>query len=118
MSKLDELPEGCATWLDAACQTLAGFHPSLKQSATGAREARAELAALRQRAEDAELLLRAIFDAELNAEHPFDWYFLNDRRIRFEARFEVPFDSATGLPVLRDDVRKILRGELGDGVTC
>lgn len=43
-------PAGCNSWLDAAVQTLAGFHPSLRDSAVGAKLAREELNAIRARA--------------------------------------------------------------------
>ena len=36
------------TWLDAAVQTLSGYHPTLKDSAVGGREAREELETLRR----------------------------------------------------------------------
>ena len=72
-------------------------------------EARAELAALRQRAEDAEMIVRAIFDAELNADHPFDWHFQSDGTISFTGRFVLKFDDVLGLPILTDEAREALR---------
>ena len=47
------LPDGCDTWLDAAVQTLCGFHPSLHQSAEWGWRARSELESSRALLNDA-----------------------------------------------------------------
>jgi len=71
--------------------------------------ARTELAALRRRAEDAEMIVRSIFDADLNADQTFDWYFDGDGKIQFPGRFVLAFDRATRLPILTDEAREALK---------
>lgn len=73
----------------------------------------AERDALAGRVGDAELLLRAMFDAELNSRHPLDWYFKDGHTIVFPGRFTLSFDRERGLPVLTDEARAALRGEGG-----
>ena len=55
------------TALDLACQTLAGFHPELRDAPELLRDARAELAQLRRAPSEAVGLLREVLHAWDNA---------------------------------------------------
>lgn len=101
MSKLDELLDeiSCGDWDDD--------HPLVLA-------ARAELAALRQRAEDAEMIVRCY-------SHRWVYYFGTGETMCMvtvkPATLEVPEtyqtalhrDPATGLPILTDEVRKAMQ---------
>ena len=67
-------------------------------------ELRAELAALRRRAEDAEMMLRAAIKCG-TAVDTYGVLFM-DNHPAFDCRF--PIDPATGLPILTDEARKAL----------
>lgn len=66
----------------------------------------------RARLDDAELLVRAMFDARLNGRHAFDWHFQADGTISFPGRFVLPFNRKTGLPELTAEARTRIRQEL------
>ena len=81
-------------------------------------EASAELAALRAENEklrarggDLELILRYQFDADKNAECPWDWFYLKDGTIQIQcAGSHFNLRVVDGLPILTDEARAALRG--------